>query len=59
MKPIVTIQLPGRILAQGETVEPLDTRGFIRSDMHGNVAIRDGATVLVGKPVPKIRNEGQ
>ena len=27
MNPIVTIQLPGRGLAQGETVEPADERG--------------------------------
>ena len=59
MNPIVTIQLPGRILAQGETVEPADERGYVRSDMHGNVAVTDGATVWVGKPVPKIRNEGR
>lgn len=60
MNPIVTIQLPGLGLAQGETVEPLDPRGFVPSDIHGNIAIRDGATVMVGKPVPKIRkNEGQ
>lgn len=30
MNPIVTIQLPGRGLAQGKTVEPADERGFIR-----------------------------
>ena len=30
MNPIVTIQLPGRGLAQGETVEPADERGFVR-----------------------------
>ena len=55
MNPIVTIQLPGRGLAQGETVNPADERGFVRADMRGNIAVTDGATVWVGKPVPKIR----
>lgn len=52
--PIVTIQMAGRILAQGETVEPAE-HGYIPSDMHGNVAIRDGDRVLVGKPIEKVR----
>lgn len=51
MNPIVTIHLPGRGLAQGETVEPADERGFVRADMRGNIAVTDGATVWVGKPV--------
>ena len=59
MNPIVTIQLPGLGLAQGETVEHADERGFVGADMHGNVAIRDGSTVWVGKPVPKIRRASE
>lgn len=38
MNPIVTIQLPGRGLAQGETVNPADERGFVRADMRGEFA---------------------
>ena len=38
MNPIVTIQLLGRGLAQGETVNPADERGFVRADMHGEFA---------------------
>ncbi len=38
MNPIVTIQLLGRGLAQGETVEPADERGFVQADMRGEFA---------------------
>lgn len=53
--PIVTVMGPGRTLSQGPTILPLDVRGFVPSDMHGNVAIDAGGVIITGKPVPSIR----
>lgn len=52
--PIVTIKLPGRGLAQGETVRPIDELGNIPSDMHGVVQINAGGAIVSGKPVLRV-----
>lgn len=52
--PIVTVQLPGRGLAQGETVLPLDALGNIPCDMHGVVAINASGAIVAGKPVLRV-----
>lgn len=52
---IVTIIVAGGIYAQGETAEPVDERGFVRTDMHGFLEIRDGKRILVGKPIEPVR----
>lgn len=53
--PICCVIVAGTIIAQGRVVEPLDVRGFIKSDMHGRVAIDVGGRIVVGYPIPSVR----
>lgn len=55
LHPIVTIRWCGSILIQGPTAEPVDRRGFIRSDMHGRVYVRIGTEVFCGHPIDPVR----
>lgn len=54
--PIVSVLLPGGVMAQGPTVEEADTtRGSLPTDMHGNLAVDASGAIAVGKPIPSIR----
>ena len=55
--PYVTLQGPGLTLSQGPSRHPLDVRGFVPSDMHGNVSIDLGDKIIAGKPVPSFRRD--
>lgn len=52
---IACVEVAGTITAQGTTLEPPDARGFVKTDMHGRLAIDVGGKVVVGNPIPSIR----
>lgn len=54
---IACVEIAGAVTAQGTTLEPPDVRGFIKTDMHGRLAIDVGGKVVVGKPIPSIRRQ--
>lgn len=47
----------GRTIAQGPVTSGVDPRGFIKTDMHGNISIDAGGVNVAGKPVPSRRAE--
>ncbi len=52
---IACVEIAGGIIAQGTTLEPPDARGFVKTDMHGRLAIDIGGRIVVGKPIPSVR----
>lgn len=52
---IACVEVAGGIIAQGMTLEPPDPRGFIKTDMHGRLAIDIGGKIIVGRPIPSVR----
>ncbi|AEI70898.1 hypothetical protein [EBPR podovirus 2] len=52
---IACVEIAGTITAQGTTLEPPDARGFVKTDMHGRLAIDIGGRIVVGKPIPSVR----
>lgn len=53
--PMVCVIVAGSVIAQGRVVEPMDVRGFIKSDMHVRVAIDIGGRIVAGYPIPSVR----
>lgn len=54
LHPIVTIRWCSSIYVQGPTLEPMDRRGFVKSDMHGRVGIRLGNETYWGRPIEQV-----
>lgn len=52
---IACVQTAGDVYAQGLTLGPMDRRGFIKTDMHGRLAIDIGGRIVVGRPIPSVR----
>lgn len=52
---IACVEVAGGIIAQGATLEPPDARGFVKTDMHGRLAIDCGGKIVVGRPIPSVR----
>lgn len=52
---IACVEVAGGVIAQGITLEPLDVRGFVKTDMHGRLAIDCGGKIVVGRPVHSVR----
>ena len=60
LHPIVTVLLPGQVIAQGPTVEEVDPRrpNVLPIDMHGKLAVDIGGGLrAVGYPVRPLRRE--
>lgn len=52
---IACVEVAGGIVAQGYTLDPPDPRGFVKTDMHGRLAIDIGGKIIVGRPIPSVR----
>ena len=53
--PICCVVVAGSVIAQGAATEPPDPRGFVKTDMHGRLAIDVGGKIVVGRPIASVR----
>lgn len=53
--PICCVVVAGSVTAQGVATEPPDPRGFVKTDMHGRLAIDVGGKIVVGRPIASVR----